>query len=262
MKCDLGKLDNELLGPGAHSSPKQGLCLMEAVSYVMNEPHSAHPHCVADTLMAVGITLNDSHIWRSHQDRTETLVPFIPRLINTAYDGRERGRMVTAFRRLVLNIGPVMFDMSAPTVHGHSEALSKIFERRFECGQIIRRAGELVTASFDGWRYATEFLYKNVVAIPGGTVDLQFLHTLCKVPFQHTAAGQALSLFFSRYGYSEKLTIRARAEGLELFDAMCAVGEKYRVVVPVTATIVEEMPVPVVPVEAEVVEEVPELVTV
>lgn len=47
------------LDKGAHDDPDDGLCLLEAVAYVTNEPHSDHPKCVSIVLGEFGRQLND-----------------------------------------------------------------------------------------------------------------------------------------------------------------------------------------------------------
>ena len=47
------------LAGGAHSSRDKGVCLMEAVAWFNDEPHSDHPACVDPALGAFGRRLND-----------------------------------------------------------------------------------------------------------------------------------------------------------------------------------------------------------
>jgi hypothetical protein len=73
-------LDELVLESGSHSSPEDGMCVMEAVAYVAGEPHSDHPKCASKVLTSFLISLNDR--WDS--DDRQLLKPFIRRLINTA----------------------------------------------------------------------------------------------------------------------------------------------------------------------------------
>ena len=47
MKLDLETLE---LKVGAHSSPNDGMCVMEAVAYIAREPWSDHPVCVSPAI--------------------------------------------------------------------------------------------------------------------------------------------------------------------------------------------------------------------
>ena len=48
------------LGKGAHGSPQEGVCLMEAVAWFADETHSDKPDCVSAILGAFGRTFNDA----------------------------------------------------------------------------------------------------------------------------------------------------------------------------------------------------------
>jgi hypothetical protein len=67
---------------GAHKTPDEGVCLLEAVAYVAGEPHSDHPQCVDMVLGAFGRAVND---WMKDDERQQ-LVPIIPMLIGTNAD--------------------------------------------------------------------------------------------------------------------------------------------------------------------------------
>jgi hypothetical protein len=67
------------LKKGAHDSPEQGMCIMEAVAYIAGEPFSDHPKCVCPVIAAFLRSYNDL----VSPDVRQTLKPFIPRLIST-----------------------------------------------------------------------------------------------------------------------------------------------------------------------------------
>src|SRR5688500_16148045 len=52
-------LEEITLSAGAHKSPEQGMCLLEAVAYVAGEPFSDHPKCVSPVIAAFGRRWND-----------------------------------------------------------------------------------------------------------------------------------------------------------------------------------------------------------
>ena len=55
----LNEVEKLTLSKGAHESLNQGLCIMEMVSYLANEPWSDHPQCSCVALTAYAISLND-----------------------------------------------------------------------------------------------------------------------------------------------------------------------------------------------------------
>ncbi len=73
-------LDHIRLARGAHQTPEQGTCLLEAVAYVAGEPHSDHPECVCPVLAAFGRAWNDA---LDDDSRNRILAPFVCRLVGT-----------------------------------------------------------------------------------------------------------------------------------------------------------------------------------
>ena len=73
---------------GSHQSPDEGVCLMEAVAWLVREPHSDKPNCVCPVLGAFGRGLND----RLDVERRQRLKPLIPALVGTASDGHAEAR--------------------------------------------------------------------------------------------------------------------------------------------------------------------------
>jgi hypothetical protein len=81
-------LDTLILAHGAHKEREQGLCLMEAVAYFAGLPHSDHPKCSSPALTEFGIRINDS----MNESERQRLKPFIPRLVGTNDQTKERTR--------------------------------------------------------------------------------------------------------------------------------------------------------------------------
>lgn len=80
---------NEIrLAEGAHDTREAGMCAMEFVAWVANEPHTDRPKCVDTKVAAVFIGLNDS----LDDDRRQLLKPYLGRCIGTAGDGHEDER--------------------------------------------------------------------------------------------------------------------------------------------------------------------------
>ncbi len=67
------------LDTGAHSDPSKGVCVMEAVSYIVGEPFSDHPKCACPIITRVAQSVNDR---LSDTDR-QKLIDYIPRIAGT-----------------------------------------------------------------------------------------------------------------------------------------------------------------------------------
>jgi hypothetical protein len=68
------------LDQGAHTTPEEGMCVMEAVAFVRGLPFSDHPPCVCPVIGAFMRAWNDG---LPDDERNALLLPLIPRLINT-----------------------------------------------------------------------------------------------------------------------------------------------------------------------------------
>jgi hypothetical protein len=83
MQSDRAALDLTAIPPlseGAHDSPDDGMCIMEAVSYIAGEPWSDHPECVCPVIAAFLRNWNDN---LPDDRRDELLRPLIPLVLNT-----------------------------------------------------------------------------------------------------------------------------------------------------------------------------------
>ena len=65
--------------PGFHGTPEEGMCALEAVSWIAGLPHSDQPSCVCETISALVRSMNDR---MSHSQR-QGLKPFLPRLVGS-----------------------------------------------------------------------------------------------------------------------------------------------------------------------------------
>ena len=108
-----GILDKLTLDSGGHTNFDEGVCLLEAASYIAGEPWSDHPKCVSPFLGAYGRRLNDR---LSDEDR-QKLKPFIPGLLHTAGDGQEDARRWMAVDWAVRVATPRILDAANLTVH-------------------------------------------------------------------------------------------------------------------------------------------------
>src|SRR4051812_4805048 len=76
---NLETLDALELENGSHAAREKGVCLMEAVAWFANEPHSDRPKCACPVLTSFGISLND----RFSAEERQLLKPLIPKLVGT-----------------------------------------------------------------------------------------------------------------------------------------------------------------------------------
>lgn len=78
------------LAPGSHSSPREGVCVVELASLMAGEKFSDHPRCVCDVIAAFLRSLNDRV---GHSDR-QRLRPYAGRAV-----GSSAARRITGQRR-------------------------------------------------------------------------------------------------------------------------------------------------------------------
>ncbi len=119
------------LSAGRHSSPEDGRCAMEWVSYLAGEPHSDEPSCVSPVLRAFCISFNDDL-----DDTTrQRLRPYLARTIGTSRDGNDEERAWMAMDWLVRMHTPVWLQLAGlteaarrlrtlPAVVGHDELVA------------------------------------------------------------------------------------------------------------------------------------------
>jgi hypothetical protein len=80
------------LSKGGHRPEDGAGCLLEAVAYVAGEPWSDRPACASPVLITYGQRLNDV----LPDDLRQQLIPFIPRIVGTAGDGKDERRSYLA----------------------------------------------------------------------------------------------------------------------------------------------------------------------
>jgi hypothetical protein len=84
---DAAKLEGLTLKYGSHPSADDGMCAMEAVSWLAGEPFSDAPKCADPAIAGIVRRLNDC--MRTDAMRTELLLPLLPRLIGSRTESRE-----------------------------------------------------------------------------------------------------------------------------------------------------------------------------
>ena len=102
MKLDL---DTLVLRSGTHSSPSDGVSLMEAVSALAGEPWSNSPSCTSPVIAAYARRLND---WLA-DDARQRLKAYISRLVGTAEPDLELRRAFACADAAVRVFAPLAF---------------------------------------------------------------------------------------------------------------------------------------------------------
>jgi len=76
---------NLILSFGAHDTPEEGMCLMEAVAWLAGEAHSDHPKCACPVIAAYARNLNDRMGEGAEGDalRAKHLLPLATKLVGT-----------------------------------------------------------------------------------------------------------------------------------------------------------------------------------
>ena len=116
----LEKLNDITLTHGAHTSPDDGMCVMEAAAWIAGEEWTDHPACVSPILAALCRLLNDA--W--DDEGRQRLKPFAARAIGTARDGQDEARSYMALDWLVRTHAPAWLDLAglreeATELRGH-----------------------------------------------------------------------------------------------------------------------------------------------
>jgi hypothetical protein len=97
-------LDTLVLRSGAHTSPSDGISLMEAVNALAGEPWSNRPSCTSPVIAAYARSLND---WLP--DARQRLKVYIPRLVGTAAPDLELRRAFACADAAVRVFAPLAF---------------------------------------------------------------------------------------------------------------------------------------------------------
>lgn len=96
------------LKKGSHSTPDDGMCLMEATAFLVGEQHSDNPNCVSPVLGTFGRNLNDV----LSDDLRQNLKALIPSLPGTANDGCDGRRSYRALNWLIRTWLPAWLALS------------------------------------------------------------------------------------------------------------------------------------------------------
>ena len=84
-------IEDIYIDTGGHTTPEEGMCLMEAVAYVAGETHSWRPQCACPVLTEYAANLNDAI--KNGVLRNRLMKPLIPKLVSSRV---ERPEVLTA----------------------------------------------------------------------------------------------------------------------------------------------------------------------
>jgi hypothetical protein len=135
-----------VLGYGAHASYEEGMCLMEAVSYVAGEDFTDRPECVSPVLAEFGRTLNDGLPY----DARQRLTSLIPKLIGTVNPKQDQRDGLRCAHWIMTHWLPAFFDpvrsmreysttlrkLPSPTSWKDVEAWSPLSEVLWNCATL------------------------------------------------------------------------------------------------------------------------------
>jgi hypothetical protein len=111
------------LKSGAHATPEDGMCIMEAISYINREKFSDHPTCTCAFIASFLRSWND----RLNDEDRQKLKPYIYRVIGTANDGGYDRRFWLTIDWLIREYTPAWLDLAKLTDQAAAlRALSEI----------------------------------------------------------------------------------------------------------------------------------------
>jgi hypothetical protein len=103
-----------VLERGSHTTPDEGMCLLEAVAFIAGEDFSDNPECVSPVLAELGRALNDLLPDKPRQQ----LIPLIPKLIGTVNPEQDQRDGLRCAHWLVAYWAPAWLDLIPEwTVH-------------------------------------------------------------------------------------------------------------------------------------------------
>jgi hypothetical protein len=141
------------LDPKAHRTFQEGHCFMEVAAWLAGEPHSDNPSCVSPVLRKLTIGLNDA--WDDEQ--RQLLLPFLPRVVGTAGDGRDEARSYLALDWLIRVYTPAWLELAGLSDEaGRLRGLHRITDRvtASAAGPVVRDAKSSAAAARDAARAA------------------------------------------------------------------------------------------------------------
>ena len=125
------------LRKGNSKNPREGACLLDAVSWFEYGGLGDHPPCVCETLAAPGRIINDL----LPDDRRQELRVLIPRLVGTEGDGFAQARAAAAAWRAIRVFAPLALDaaglhIEATSLRNFSGTLMEATKAAEEAAQV------------------------------------------------------------------------------------------------------------------------------
>ncbi len=144
----LAALPTISLDKGSHNDFEGGHCAMEVVSWLAGLGFTDAPDCASRVLRSYTIGLNDQ--WQ--QEDRQNLVPFLPRMVGTANDGKDEARSYLALDWLIRIYTPAFLDLA--NLSAEAQALRDL--RRIVDMATAEAAGPVVRAGREKARAARD----------------------------------------------------------------------------------------------------------
>jgi hypothetical protein len=107
---------------GAHASPDDGMCIMEAVAWVAGEPWSDHPKCACPVISTFLRSWNDAIT--DDAERTTLMRPLVAKLVGSkSTKAVEQRRADLALDWLIRTHTPAWLDLGDETLKPHAAAI-------------------------------------------------------------------------------------------------------------------------------------------
>ena len=205
------------LAVGSHESLDDGMCVMEAVSYMAGEPWSDSPQCASPVIAAFLRTYNDGVDEAERQE----LKQYIPRLIGTrGSDAIEERRALIAADWLVRVYTPVWLRLAGLTAHADALSLLPEIISMAQCPSIqpaINAARRDAAAARAAAGDAVWAAARNAAGAAAGAAVWAAARNAAGA-----AAGAAVSVFIS----TPVFAVVAAAAGAAAWDAVWAAAAR------------------------------------
>jgi hypothetical protein len=218
-----------VLGPGGHSSPSDGVSLLEAVSDLAGEPWSNSPRCTSRVIAAYAGSLND----RLGDAERQQLKVYIPRLVGTAKPDLEIERAFACADAAVRVFAPLALAAAGlPEDAATLGALGSVDHQSAESARLAALSAESMArsaASISEWsttesmRSAAESARSAALSVASAersaaTSSLSAAESAARLAGRSVESAQAAMRLGGRSAES------ARSAAFELLDRLIAAG--------------------------------------
>jgi len=192
------------LQKGSHTTVDDGMCAMEAVAWLVDEPHSDHPICTCPVLAAYVRALND----RMPDDFRHRLKEYIPRLIGTRNDTLELERMRCLAWAVLTKILPMAF--TAVGLIEHAEKLRNLVPNDWLAAHAAADAAASAAHDATAAAYAADAA--DAATLAAAYADTDAVYTASRTA--HAAAYAARAITNGDEGW--ELTLSALSDAIEI----------------------------------------------